>query len=260
MANHFYGSAVSEHYEKKPKDFKPVDWIMVALLSIICIAAVASGFMRRWGLMVVFIGVAACMLHVLLRVMFKAKNKVTIVFTVLGILAIIAGILLEADKWDVLPCYFVFVYMIVAFSVGIICVGIKRSTSRKMKEYSLSVEATCEQVEVKKINLFKSDDLSPMYNAPINSNTIYRPAFHYFVDGKEYYTRSEVYYGDLNEGFREGDKITLRVDPNDPGKVLPAKVDGTVGNMAAVMGVFWLVAGIVGIVVLILMLNGTIVF
>ena len=132
---------------------------------------------------------------------------------------------------------------------------------RKMKEYSITVEAECEMVDVKKINLFRFDDFPNMpYTDSINTNTLYKPGFHYFINGQEYFTESTVYYGDLNRGFVEGNRVMLKVNPDNPHDILPINADSSFANMAMVMGIFWLVAGIIGIVVLILMINGVIRF
>ena len=52
----------------------------------------------------------------------------------------------------------------------------------------------------------------------------------------------------------------LKVNPDNPHDILPINADSSFANMAMVMGIFWLVAGIIGIVVLILMINGVIRF
>ena len=62
------------------------------------------------------------------------------------------------------------------------------------------------------------------------------------------------------KGFAEGEHVMLKVNPDNPYEILPISVDSTVANLAMVMGIFWLVGGIVGIVVLILMMNGVIRF
>ena len=127
-----------------------------------------------------------------------------------------------------------------------------------MKTYSISVEAVCEMVDVRKTNLFAFDDLvEDYYMAPINANTIYKPGFHYTVNGKEYFTESTVYYGDLNKGFEEGSKVQLKVNPDNPHEILPVKVDATIGNLALIMGIFWIIAGII---VMILLMSGVISF
>ena len=42
MGNHFYGSAISEHYEKKIKDFVARDWVVVGIFIAIAIGVIAS--------------------------------------------------------------------------------------------------------------------------------------------------------------------------------------------------------------------------
>ena len=261
MANHFYGAAIEEHYEKKLKDFTPLDWVLVSILGAIVLAAVITGLCGHVGIMIVLLGASACMGDLFVRMVFRKKSRVAWVWVILGIMAIIAGIIVEAENWNIFQYYVVFMYMVVAFGAGFFLVYIKINNSRKLKTYSLSVEAECEMVDVKKINLFAFDDLLEVnYNAPINANTIYKPGFHYTVDGKEYFTESTVYYGDLNKGFEEGKKVLLKVNPNNPNEILPINTDASIGNMSMVMGIFWILAGIVGIVVMILMMNGVISF
>lgn len=261
MGNHFYGSAVSEHYEKDIKDLTPLDWVLVVIFFTFGIGAFVFGFMKHFGIMVALLGAAACMGYPILRVVFQKKHVATLIFIVLGILAIIAGFIVEAERWDIFPYYVVSVFMLIAFGVAVICIRIKVKNSQKLKAYSLSVEAVCEMVDIKRINLFRFDDLPNMpYTAPINKNTLFKPGFHYVVNGQEYFTESTVYYGDMNRGFVEGNHVLLKVNPDNPNEILPVDADSTVANMAMVMGVFWIVGGIVGIVVLILMMNGVIRF
>lgn len=261
MANHFYGSAYEEHYEKKLKDFTALDWILVSFFGAIALTAVVAGILKHFGVMTALLGVDACMGDLLIHTVFRKKSKVAWIFIVLGIMAIIAGIIVELKLWHVFQYYVVLMYMVIAFGVGFFCVFIKINNSRKMKAYSLSVEADCEMVDVRQINLFAFDDLlKENYLAPINANTIYKPGFHYTVNGQEYFTESTVYYGDLNKGFEEGKKVLLRVNPQNPLEILPVNADASVGNMAMIMGIFWILAGIVGIVVMILMMNGVISF
>lgn len=67
------------------------------------------------------------------------------------------------------------------------------------------------------------------------------------VNGQEYYTESEVYYGDMNVGFEDGARVTLRVNPNNPTDVLPKNV-GTFLEM--VMGIGWIAIAVIVIIVL----------
>ena len=261
MANHFYGSAYEEHYEKKLKDFTFLDWVLVSIFWLCVLAAVVAGFCGHIGIMVAILGVVLSMFDLLIRKVFCKKSKITWIFVVLGILAIIAGIIVETEQFSVFQYYVVFMYMVIAFGVGFFCVHLKINNARKLKAYSLSVEAVCEMVDEKRINLFAFDDLvQSNYRAPINENTIYKPGFHYSVAGKEYFTESTVYYGDLNKGFKEGEKVQLKVNPDNPIEILPVNFDETIGNMALIMGIFWIVAGMVGIIVMILMQNGVISF
>ncbi len=261
MANHFYGSAYEEHYEKKIEDFTPLDWLLVSIFWVIVLAAVISAFFSHVGIMILLLGVNACMGDLILRKVFNKKSKVIWIFSVLGIMAIIAGIIVEGKLWSVFQYYVVIMYMIIAFGVGGICVFIKINNMKKLKTYSLSVEAVCEMVDVQKINLFAFDDLiKDYYMAPINANVVYKPGFHYIVNGKEYFTESTVYYGDLNKGFEEGKKVLIKINPDNPNEILPVNVDGTIGNMALIMGIFWGLAGIAGIIVMVLMMNDVISF
>ena len=54
--------------------------------------------------------------------------------------------------------------------------------------------------------------------------------------------------------------MLLKVNPQNPLEILPVNADASVGSMAMIMGIFWILAGIVGIVVMILMMNGVISF
>lgn len=250
-----------EHYEKKISDFEPKDWVAVSILIAIALGVIASIVSRHWGFLVICFGLFAASMDVVVRVVFNKRSKVTPFFVVLGILTIIAGAIMEAGLWNIFPYFICFCLTVVAFGVGIICTMMKVNFVRKVKAYTISVEADCEMVDVKKTNLFRFDDLAENpYNAPINDNTIFKPGFHYYVNGKEYFTESTVYYGDLNKGFMEGKRVTLKVNPDNPNDILPISVDSSVANMGLVMGIFWNIAGIIGIVVFILMLNGVIAF
>ena len=261
MGNHFYGVAINEHYEKKISDFESRDWVVVGALIAIALGVIASMVTRHWGFMIICFGLFACSMDVTARVVFCKRSRVTPFFVVLGILTIIAGIIVEAGLWNLFPYYICFCWTVIALGVGIICTMIKVNFVRKVKAYTISVEADCEMVDVKKVNLFRFDDLTENpYNAPINDNTIFKPGFHYYVNGKEYFTESTVYYGDLNKGFMEGNRVTLKVNPDNPNDILPISVDSSVANMGLIMGIFWILGGIGGIVVFILMLNGVIAF
>lgn len=247
MANHFYGEAYEAHYEKEIKDFTAVDWITSIVYLLIIISAVVFGFLNRWGLMVIMIGVALCMLHIFMLIVMKADNKIVRLFFVLGILVIIGGIITCTEHYEYLEIYVIAIYLLISLGVGIFCLNLAKKKRNKMKEYTLSVEAECELVDVKKINLFRFDDIHSSPNNPINDNILMKPAFHYFVNGQEYYTESEVYYGDMNTGFENGAKLTLRVNPNNPAEVLPKNV-GT--SMETIMGIFWIAMDVIVIVAL----------
>lgn len=258
MENHFYGAATNEHYEKETKNFRPIDWITVCAYFGIAIGAVVAGFMGHWGVMIMIIGLLACLSPVLLRIVFGAKSKYLLIFVLLGIAAIIAGIIVENELWDALQYLILIAFTLISFSVTVICFIIKGKESSKMRKYSQSVEAVCEMVDVRRLNLFAYDDIIHNYTSPANANTIYKPGFRYVVNGTEYFTESTVYYGDLNTGFREGNKVLLKVNPENPNEIQPA--DKTVGNMALVMGICWIFGGITGIVLLILTINGVVSF
>ena len=261
MANDFYGVAVHDTYEKETKDFTTADKIVVGIMIVLALTAIVFGFLRQWGIMVIFIGLVAIMGYFMIKIMFGVKNKVSLIFVALGILAIIAGIIVAAELWDIFPYYIVFVYVFISFFVAILCISIKVKGDRKKREYSLCVEAVCEMIDIKRINLFTFDDIvKAPYNAPINSNTIYKPGFHYFVNGQEYFAESSVYYGNRNTEFMEGNRVTLKVNPNNPYEIMPLEADNSTANMLMIMGIFWLFAGLVGIVVMILMAAGVISF
>ncbi len=261
MGSKFYGGAVEEHYEKDLKKFRPRDWVALSILGVLIISAFVSGILSHVGITVVIIGAIFCYLFILVRVIFDKKSSLLLIFIALGILAVGAGIIVEAELWDVFQYYVVFLFMFVAFAVGVICLRIKVKTARKMRTYSLEVTASSEMVDIRRINLGRFDDLSgTSYNSPINRTEIYKPGFHYVVNGQEYFTPSEVYYGDLNKGFVEGNNVRLKVNPDNPTEILPVDADSSLANMAMVMGMCWLLAGIGGIVVLILMAGGVISF
>ena len=248
MANHFYGEVHEEHYEKEIKDFTPVDWATSIVYLLIIISAVVLGFLNNWGLMVIMVGVAVCMLHVFMLIVMKVNNKIVRYFFLLGLLVIIAGVITCTEHYEYLELYIITLYLLISFGVGILCLNLARKKRKKICEYTLSVEAECELVDVKKINLFLFDDIhSSPYNNPINDNVLKKPAFHYFVNGQEYYTESEVYYGDMNVGFEDGARVTLRVNPNNPTDVLPKNV-GTFLEM--VMGIGWIAIAVIVIIVL----------
>lgn len=247
MANHFYGEAYEAHYEKELKDFTPVDWITSIVYLLIIISAVVFGFLNRWGLMVIMVGVAVCMLHIFSLIVMKANNKIVRYFFILGVLVIIAGAITCTGHYEYLELYVIALYLLISFGVGILCLNLAKKKRRKIREYTMSVDAECEIVDEKKINLFRFDDIHSSPNNPINDNSLKKPAFHYFVNGQEYYTESEVYYGDMNVGFEDGAKVTLRVNPNNPRDILPKNV-GTFLEM--VMGIGWIAIAVIVTIVL----------
>lgn len=247
MANHFYGEAYEEHYEKELKDFTPVDWATSIVYLLIIISAVVFGFLNNWGLMVIMAGVVVCMLHVFILIVMKVNNKILRYFFLLGLLVIIAGVITCTEHYEYLVLYIIALYLLISFGVGILCLNLAKKKRKKIREYALSVEAKCELVDVKKINLFRFDDIHLSINNPINDNVLNKPAFHYFVNGQEYYTESEVYYGDMNVGFEDGARVILRVNPNNPTDVLPKNV-GTF--LETVMGIGWIAIALIVITVL----------
>lgn len=253
MANHFYGEAYEAHYEKEIKDFTPADWAVSIVYLLIILAAVVFGFCQEWGPMVIMVGAAVCMLHYFLLIVFRANNKVTQLFFLIGLLVMIGGAITCTGSYEVLTLYGFFLYLAVAFGIGIFCLYLAHRKHRKIREYTLSVEAECEIVDVKRINLFRFDDINTSPNNPINDNTLTRPAFHYYVNGQEYYTESEVYYGDMNTGFTEGAKLTLRVNPHNPTDILPKNVGA---SLEIIMGVSWIVIGAITVIVFVFLLWG----
>lgn len=249
MVNHFYGEAYESHYEKELKDFTPVDWATSIVYLLVIISAVVLGFLNMWGLMVIMIGVAVCMLHVFMLIVMKVNDEIVKYFFLLGLLVIIAGVITCTGHYEYLTVYAFGLYLIISFWLGILCLNLAKKKRNKMQRYTLSVDAECELVDIKKINLFRFDDIhSSPYN-PINDNILTKPAFHYFVNGQEYYTESEVYYGDMNVGFEEGARLTLRVNPNNPAEVLPKNVGIF---MEMFMGIFWVAMGVITIIALVI--------
>lgn len=247
MANHFYGEAYEAHYEKEIKDFTPVDWVTSIVYLLIILAAVVFGFLQKWGLMVIMVGVAVCMLHIFLLIVMKVNNIIVRYFFLLGIIVIIGGLITCTGHYGYLEIYGIALYLLISFGVGILCLNLAKKKRKKIKEYTLTVEAECEIADVKKINLFRFDDINSSPNNPINDNILTKPAFHYYVNGQEYYTESEVYYGDMNVGFEEGARVTLRVNPKNPTEVLPK---GVSTSMEMIMGISWIAIGILVIIIL----------
>lgn len=251
MANHFDGQALEEHYEKELKDFRPIDWAMLFLLFAPVVAAVVMGFMQKWGIMVILAGCFICMIHIFLLVVFGVRNKIMLGFFCLGIAVIIGGIITATENYNLLVLYGVFIYILVSFGVGFLCLYLAAKKRRKIKEYTLLVEADCELVDVKKINMFRFDDIvKNSYDHSLNDNTLTKPGFHYFVNGEEYFTESTVYYGDLNTDYVEGAKVTLRVNPNNPTDILP-KNEGA--GLEMIMGISWVVIGIISLAVIVIL-------
>lgn len=243
MGNHFYGTAYEEHYEKNLKDFTFTDWVITALWGIIIIGAIVMGFKDQWGVMTILVGIAVIMMDVMLRCVIKKKSKVLIIFDLIGVAVIIGGMITLLENVKLLIAFAVALYIVVCFGVGILCMTLAVKKNKKIKMYSLLVEALCETVDVKRINLFKFDDrVDDQYNHPLNDNELYKPAFHYFVNGEEYFTASNVYYGDLNKDYIEGKRVVLRVNPNNPSEILPKNESAA---METLMGVSWLVIGVI---------------
>ena len=247
MAGHFYGTAKEEHYEKDVKDFASKDWFVTLLFFGLIFSTIGMGFLGHIGIMIMLIGVDVIMMDVMLRVIIGVKSKIMLFFDAVGIAIIIAGVLVQADCIGWLIIYCIGLYMLVCYGVGIACLIIGVRMQRKIREYSLTVDAECVIVDKKYINLFRFDDITGhQYNDPINDNELKKTAFRYVVNGREYFTESTVYYGDLNTGFEDGAIIKLRVNPSNPTDVLP---QNTSSFIPMFMGVFWLALGIISTVV-----------
>lgn len=247
MANHFKGNAYEEHYEKEIKDFTPSDWAVTIAFFGIIVVAVIMGFLQQWGVLVILVGIEFAMFDVLIRVIFHRIIKLLYLFDAIGVITIVEGIFVLMDHigWVIISAFVL--YLIVCFFVGILCVSLGVKKKKKMAEYSLIVQAECETVDEKRINLFLYDDIvDDTVNHALNKNELYKPAFHYFVDGQEYFTESTVYYGDLNEGYKDGERIELRVNPNNPNEVLPK---GENASIEMLVGISWLVIGVVCVIV-----------
>lgn len=248
MANHFYGYGVEEHYEKDIKDFTLADKMVAVLFFLMILATIILGFCGNWGFMIIMIGADLVMMDVMVRVLFHAKNFVMRIFSTIGILTIIAGILVKTGRISWVILYGIIVYFVFCFGAGILCIYLAIRKNKKIKEYSLNVEAVCEIVDEKVLNIFRYDDvMEHQINHSMNVNTIQKPAFHYYVNGMEYFTESTVYYGDLNSGFEEGQKVMLRVNPANPNEILPKNENSA---MEMGMGISWLVIGVVCVVIL----------
>lgn len=261
MEDNFWGTAVEEHYEKEIKDFNGLDWFLFTIFWGMIIVAVILGFNG----MPHAAGICACldviMIHVMIRVMSKQKSVVTPHFVVLGILAIaviLANYIFGNDKMAIIVAI---AFEFIAFYVGILCVSIAVRKKRKMREYSLMVEAECHTVDERQLNAFH---LNQSMHTGIDSasygggSMIYKPAFHYFVNGQEYFTESTVYYGNMNSGYTEGQRIWLRVNPNNPRDILPKNADTFVESL---VGWMWIGIGVAaGIMYIVLAMNGMLEF
>lgn len=242
MGNHFYGEAYNETYAKDIKDLTPIDWFVLLSFLGIIIGAVVMGFLQLWGIMVMLIGVFFLMFDVILHVIMHGKNKIMLIFDAVGLIVICFGVVVHMELTNLLIPMIISVYLLICFGLGISFLVYASKKKKKMKEYSLTVEAVCETVDVRRTNLFKFDDIAQNYHSSINDNDLYKPGFHFWVDGFEYFVESTVYYGDLNKGYKDGNKIRLKVKPSDPTQVLPADANVV---MELIMGVSWTLIGVV---------------
>ena len=251
----FYGVATHEHYEKDAEDLTKLDKVVVGI-GLGCFgAAFVFIFLDYIGLAIVMFGVFFCMIHLMAYVAFRAKSAALLVFDAIGVAAIIAGVLLMAGLTTIFEYYLTFGLALGFILAGCVTLFIFIRDSRKRKAYSLSVEAVCEIVDSRRLNVFNSVNGTNSYS-PVEMSTIYKPGFHYVVNGQEYFTESTVYYGDLNDGFQEGNHVMLRVNPNQPNEVLPANLKLTGELMELVIGFGLLLPGIAMVVFTILRLCG----
>lgn len=239
---HFYGTANESHYETEYKKLSPLGKAEIILFVLLVIGAIVAGLFGKWNIMIITIGIICIFVDVMVRTIFHTKNKVLLIFVFLGILALLVGILwcIGGTGWGIISA--LAMPAVIWFMVGIICTVCAIKMISKRKKCSLEVTADCEMGDVRRLNLFRFDDIND--NGSINSNrdTLFKPMFHYFVDGQEYFVLSNVYYGDLNTGFKEGSKVKLYVNPNNPTELQPQN-SGSASLL--VMGIIGLLAGII---------------
>lgn len=237
MANHFFGSSIQEHAEKDVKDTKPIDWVIFSSFFILFIGAFIAFFTLHIVTGIIMIGLFFMMFDVAARVIFNLKSKITPIFSGIGLLIILGGVLISIfGFWILMP----YVFLCMAFvwlAIGIFCWSLGSKKRALRRRYSLEVEAECSIVDTGKVKVFRNQ-MEPVKRD--HYATVNKPAFHYYVNGSEYFVESEVYYGDLNKDIKEGAKVKIFVDPSSPENFIPVSDDSV---METFMGVFGIVLG-----------------
>ena len=249
---YFKGTAYVENYQKDVKHFTFADWVVTVFFGVLIIATIVMGILQYWGIMIMLLGTDIIMIDVMVRTLMGTKSRLLPYFDAAAVFVIIAGLILVTGHGEWMVLYGFCMAALVWLFVGVICLKLGLRKKKKIGEFTQIVTAECEPVDVRKTNLFAFDDIRESYFAPTNENTIFKPGFHYFVNGTEYFSESTVYYGNGNVGYIEGEKVELRVNPKNPAEILP-KNENAFMEMA--MGISGIIAAVIWIVVIIVMLK-----
>lgn len=257
MASHFYGNSYGEHYEKDVKDFTTSDWIVTGIFFAAILAVFITMLLQAWGLVIISFSVIVAMIDVMLRVIFHTKSKIMYIFDVLAGIACVGGIIVMTGNMKWIITYVIITVVLVYLGVGVLFSVLAISKSKKIEACTLAVEARCEIVEIRDDNMLiqHSGNVnrsyeSSSYEEQTKKAVLVRPSFHYFVNDKEYYTESKVYYGDLNKGFSEGARVCILVNPEDPTQILPQNMNATIEIVLAIgwWGMLIFLIGIMAVV------------
>lgn len=224
MGNHFYGEYQGDHYEVETKNLSTSQKLFLLLYPIELAAAVVCMFTGHIGYFVVCLGsiflVVALMLPVIFNVPIKSSLPAKI-FLGVAFTAVLIGIIIENHllTMEMLFGLFLLFWLV----LGIVMIRLAFKKPAYAKNCTLPVEATCVTVDIMRRDIMVSCNRFSRERIQTNAETLFKPAFSYEVNGEPYWVESTVYYGDLNKGYQEGEKVTIMVNPENPMEMIPKK-------------------------------------
>lgn len=224
MGNHFYGEYQGDHYEVEVKSLSGSQKLFLLLYPIELIGAIICLLTGHIGYFVVCLGSVFLVVSLMLPLIFNVSIKKSLpakIFLAVAITLVVLGIVIE---YHLLTMNMLFgLFILFWFVLGVFMTKLAFKKPAYAKKCTLPVEATCVTVDIMRRDIMVSNNLFPRNMIDANSETLFKPAFSYEVNGEPYWVESTVYYGDLNKGYEEGAKVNILVNPENPMEMIPKK-------------------------------------
>ncbi len=231
--HHFKGTAIEEHYEKNIEDFTPKEWILLGICAMMVIAAIVSGIMSEFGLMVIFIGAAVSAVMVLTKVAFQLSNDangIVLFFFMMGVATSAAGILMCIGNRTWLLVYLSIVILLGISVAAVFCLSVAKNKKEEMSKYTQTVKADCVNIDMSEIDTVNV-------------------TFQYVVDGTEYKSEACMPREDWRKLIHgAGSAASIYVNPENPADIMPVKKSTA---METAMGSIFAGVVVIGVVFLI---------